>query len=118
MQQANEMKVPFVDFEKAFDNILRRAMGKIMGHYGIPEEFVRVILNMYEGTSCKVIVDGCLSDPFEVKSGVMQGAILSPLLFVLVMDYIMKKVKIENEAGSLYFGEKIVNSLTEMMLMI
>ena len=97
MQQANEMKVPlslcFVDFEKAFDSISRRTMGKIMRHYGIPEEFVRVILNMHEGTSCKVMVDGCLTDPFEVKSGVLQGGILSPLLFVLVIDYIMKKVK-------------------------
>ena len=103
MQQANEMKVPlslcFVDFEKAFDSISRRTMGKIMRHYGIPEEFVRVILNMHEGTSCKVMVDGCLTDPFEVKSGVLQGGILSPLLFVLVIDYIMKKVKADTGAG-------------------
>ena len=65
------------------------------------EEFVRVILNMHEGTSCKVMVDSCLSDPSEVKSGVMQGGILLPLLFVLLMDYIMKKVKVETEAGIL-----------------
>ena len=49
-----------------------------MRHYGIPKDFVRVILNMHEGTSCTVMVDGCLSDPLEVKSGVMQGGILSP----------------------------------------
>ena len=75
MQQANGMRVPlslcFVDFEKAFDSISRRTMGKIMRHYGIPEEFVRVIMNMHDGTSCKVMVDGCLSDSFEGKSGVI-----------------------------------------------
>ena len=108
MQQANEIKVPlnlcFVDFEKAFDSISRRTMGKIMRHYGIPEKFVKVILNMHDGTSCRVMVDGCLTEPFEVKSGVLQGGILSPLLFVLVIDYVMKKVKAETDAG-VFWGE-------------
>ena len=54
---------------------------------------------MREGTSCKVMVDGYLTDPYEVKSGVLQGGILSPLLFVLVIDFIMKKVKAETDAG-------------------
>ena len=38
-----------------------------MQHYGIPEEFVRVILNMHEGTSFKAMSDGCLTDPLKVK---------------------------------------------------
>ena len=114
VQQANEMQFPvslcFVDFEKAFDSISRRTMGKILRHYGIPEEFVRVILNMHDGNSCKVMVDGSLSDPFEVKSGVLQGGILSPLLFVLVIDYIMKKVKGETDAGILWSeGRKLLD---------
>ena len=106
MQQANEMRAPlslcFVDFEKAFDSISRGTMGKIMRHYGIPEEFVRVIMDMHDGTSCKVMVDGCLSDSFEVKSGVIQGGILSPLLFVLVMDFVMRRVRAETEAGIIW----------------
>ena len=57
------------------------------------------MMNMHENTSCKVMVDGCLTDPFEVKSGVLQGGILSPLLFILVIDFIMKKVKAETDAG-------------------
>ena len=47
---------------------------------------------MHCGTSCQVMVDGNLTDPFEVKSGVLQGGILSPLLFILVIDYVMRKV--------------------------
>ena len=74
-------------------------MGKIMRHYGISEEFVRVIMNMHESTSYKVMVNDCLSDWFEVKPGVIQDGILSPLLFVLVMDFVMRKVKAETEAS-------------------
>ena len=106
MQQGNEMKVPlslcFVDFEKAFDSVSRRTMGKIMRHYGIPVEFVRVIMNMHENTSCKVMVDGCFSESFDVRSGVIQGGVLSPLLFVLVIDYVMKRVVAETDAGILW----------------
>ena len=63
-------------------------MGKILRQYGKTEKFVRFILHMHEGTSCKVMVNGCLTDTFERKSVVLQGGILSPLLFVLVSDYI------------------------------
>ncbi|XP_066958573.1 uncharacterized protein [Macrobrachium rosenbergii] len=70
-----------------------------MRHYGMSEKFVSVVMNMHEGTSCKMMVDGCLSDPFEVKSGVIQGVILSPLLFVLVVGYVMRSVKRETDAG-------------------
>ncbi|XP_066965665.1 uncharacterized protein [Macrobrachium rosenbergii] len=80
-------------------------MGKITRHYGMPEKSVTVIMNMHEGTSCKGMVIGCLCDPFEVKSGVIQGGIQSPLLFVLVVDYIMRRVR-ETDAGLLW-GENV-----------
>ena len=43
--------------------------------------------------------DGSLSEAFEVKSGVIQGGIVSPLLFVLVIDYVMRRVAEETNAG-------------------
>ena len=115
MQQANEMKVPlslcFVDFEKAFDSISRKTMGKIMRHYGVPQRFVDVVMNMHENTFCKVMVDGCLSDFFQVKSGVIQGGILSPLLFVLVIDYVLKKVVEETGVGIIWKDGRLLADL-------
>lgn len=94
-QQCNEFKSPltlcFVDFEKAFDSISREALKKILRHYGIPQKIVNIIVEMHSGTFCQVMVNGNLTDPFEVKSGVLQGGILSPLLFILAIDYVMKK---------------------------
>ncbi|XP_066974305.1 uncharacterized protein [Macrobrachium rosenbergii] len=81
-------------------------MGKIMRYYGITEKFVTVIVNIHEGTSCKVMIDGCLSDPFEVKSGVIQGGILPLLLFALVVDYVMRRIKRETDA-SILWGENV-----------
>ena len=75
---------------------------------------------MHEDTSCKVIVDDCLSDSFKVESGVIQGGILSPLLFVLVMDFVMRKVKAETKAGMIWEGNGKVLDLdyTDDIVMI
>ena len=61
-----------------------------MRHYGIPDKIVSLIRNSYEAMSCKVVHRGKLSESFEVKTGVRQGCLLSPFLFLLVIDWIMK----------------------------
>ena len=114
MQQANEMKTSlslcFVDFQKAFDSVSRGMIKKVLRHYGVPEWLAKLIEDLHEGTFCKVMVDGTLNDAFEVKSGVIQGGILSPLLFVMVIDYVMRKVAVETNAGIVWKdGRKLVD---------
>ena len=60
---------------------------------------LRVLRALGEKTRCKVKVEGQCSEGFEVKSGVRQGSVLSPLLFGVVMDWVMKKVVGEGEEG-------------------
>ena len=83
--------VNFVDYEKAFDSVDRRMLWKIMRHYGIPQKLVTLIEKMYEGTSCRVIHDGELSESFEIKTGVRQGCMLSPFLFILAVDWLLRE---------------------------
>ena len=82
----------FVDFEKAFDSLDRDAIWKLLRHYGVPEKIVRMIQSFYSGFQCKIIHKGKLSAPFEVETGVKQGCMLSPLIFILAIDWIMRKV--------------------------
>ena len=82
--------VCFVDFEKAFDSVDRQSIWKILRHYGVPEKFVNTIRLLYEGFSCQVIHDGRLSEEFAVTTGVRQGCLLSPLLFLVVLDWVTK----------------------------
>ena len=46
--------------------------GLLLRHYGVPEWLVILVKDLHENTICKVMVDGSLSDAFEVKSGVIQ----------------------------------------------
>ena len=91
--------VNFVDFEKAFDSVFREALWKVLREYGVPEKIVVMIKVMYEGFECAVLHEGKLSEYFEVGTGVKQGCLLSGLLFLLAIDWLMKKVTEERETG-------------------
>ena len=88
--------INFIDFEKAFDSIDRDTLWKLLRHYGIPPKIVTLIQKMYDGTSCKVLHEGRLTDSFQIKTGVRQGCLLSPFLFILAVDWLMK----ESTSGS------------------
>ena len=81
----------FVDFEKAFDSVDREVIWQILWHYGVPEKIVIVIRCFYSGFECQVIHDGFLTEPFQVRTGVRQGCLLSPLLFLVVLDWVTRE---------------------------
>ena len=93
IEQSLEWNAPlymnFVDFEKAFDSVDRSTLWKLLRHYGIPPKLVNIIKESYDGFRCRVVHDGGLTDSFEVKTGVRQGCLLSPFLFLLAIDWIM-----------------------------
>ena len=79
-----------MDYEKAFDSLDRDTLWKLLRHYGVPQKFVNLIKNSYQEMSCRVVHDGQLSESFKIKTGVRQGCLLSPFLFLLAIDWIMK----------------------------
>ena len=58
--------ITFIDYEKAFDCVDRDVLWKLLGHNGIPSEFINLIRNIYEVLSCKVIHNGQLTESYEV----------------------------------------------------
>ena len=57
---------------------------------GIPEVLVRSVMSLYKGTNTRVRVDSEFSVEFEVKVSMHQGSVLSPFLFALVVDVVIK----------------------------
>ena len=92
MEGANYQKIPlyitFVDFMKAFDSIDREIMFSILRHYGIPEKIVEAVRVLYTNSTSRVFVEGEISDPFKITTGVLQGDVLAPFLFIIVIDYV------------------------------
>ena len=81
----------YVDFRKAFDSIHRGMMMKILKAYDIPTKILAAINTMYQKTRARVITPDGETKYFEIKAGVLQGDTLAPYLFVIVLDYIMRK---------------------------
>ena len=86
----SSLYITFIDFEKAFDIVDHSTLWQILRHYGIPEKFIAIIKQSYYNSQIRVIHNRELTPPFSVKTGVRQGCILSPMLFLLVIDWIMK----------------------------
>ncbi|KAJ8333838.1 hypothetical protein SKAU_G00411570 [Synaphobranchus kaupii] len=82
--------INFINYEKAFDSVDRETLWKLLRHYGVPKKFISLIQCTYQGMTCRVAHTGQMSERFEVKTGVRQGCLLSPFLFLLVIDWIMK----------------------------
>ena len=98
----------FIDYEKAFDSVHRETLWRIMGSYSILPKLVRIVQAMYKGSKCAVIDGGGKTDWFDVKSGVRQGCVMSGFLFLLVIDWVMRKTLREGNTGIRWrFTEKL-----------
>ena len=80
----------FVDSTKAFDSIHRGKIKQILLAYGLPEETIAAIMILYRNTKVKVrSLDGD-TDYFDIVAGVLQGDTLTPYLFIIYLDYILR----------------------------
>ncbi|XP_059157946.1 uncharacterized protein LOC131942222 [Physella acuta] len=88
----------FVDFKKAIGSVNRDAIWKLMSHYGIPKTFISITQKLYEDSTSQVIHKGKLTKPITVTTGVRQGCMLSPMIFLMVIDLIMLRAT-KNDTG-------------------
>ena len=79
----------FIDFKAAFDSIDRRHLWDICEALGMPVNTLQMLKAMYDESYSCVRAYNQLSEPFAITTGVRQGSILSPLLFIFIVDWIM-----------------------------
>jgi hypothetical protein len=103
LEQSLEFQKPlainFVDFKKAFDSVHRESLWQIARLYGIPQRFINVFQSLYDDSRCCVKTESGATDFFRIDTGVRQGCILSPFLFLLVVDFVMRDATREQQVG-------------------
>ena len=81
----------FVDFRKAFDALHRSLIQVILSQYNVPNCLMSDIIQMNSDTSACVSTELGPTDWFKTTSGVLQGDTPSPYLFIVLLDYSLKK---------------------------
>ena len=98
----------FVDLEKAYDRVPRDKLFEVLSEYRVQGQLLRAIKSMYRESRAAIRIDSRISSWFDVGNGVRQGCNLSPLLFIIYMDKIIKEADFQ---GGVHIGGSAVNSL-------
>ena len=84
---------------------------KILKEMGIPDHLTCLLRNLYAGQEATVRTGHGTTDWFQIGKGVCQGCILSPRLFNLYAEYIMRKAGLEEAQAGIKIAGRNTNNL-------
>jgi hypothetical protein len=98
-QSKKEIIILKLDFEKAFDRMEHSAMLQLVRGFG--DTWVKWLQSIFESGTSSILLNGVPGKRFHCKRGVRQGDPLSPLLFVLVADFLQTLINKAKDQGQL-----------------
>ena len=108
----------FVDLEKAFDRVQRDVIWWAMRKLGIDEWLVRLVQSMYKDVRSRVRVGNGYREEFGVAVGDHQGSVLSPLLFIIVLEALSREFRTGCPWELLYADDLMISaeSMEELLV--
>lgn len=101
MQNCYEYKIPlyvlFIDFQKAYDSIVRKKLYEAMKDLGIPSKLIRLVKMTLNTTTNQVKIKDRTSKEFMVSTGLRQGDPLSALLFNITLEKIFREAGLRRD---------------------
>ena len=107
IEMQRDLYICFIDYTKAFDKIRHKNLMQILNNLDLDGKDLRLIQDLYWRQQAAIRLDNDLSKYVEIKRGVRQGCVLSPDLFSLYSEMIMREVK--DMDGIKVNGENITN---------
>ena len=99
------------DYAKAFDGVDHNKLWKILQEMGIPDHLTCLLRILYPGQEATVRIGHGKTDWFQIRKGVGQGCILSPCLFNLYTEYIMRNTGLEEAQTGIKIAGRNINNL-------
>jgi len=101
----------FIDYAKAFDCVDHNKLWKILKEMGIPDHLMCLLRKLCAGPEAKVSTGYGTTDWFQIGKGVCQGCILSPYLFNLYAEYILRNSELEEAQAGIKIAGRNINNL-------
>src|SRR3984885_9034063 len=101
----------FIDYSKAFDCINHALMWKTLSEMGIPMHLIVLLRNLYGNQVAVIRTEHGETTSFQIKKGVRQGCILSPYLFNLYAERIMRKAGLDETGERVRIAGRTLNNL-------
>ena len=101
----------FIDYAKAFDCVDHNQLWKILKEMRIPDHLTCLLRNLYTGQEVTVRTGHGTTDCFQIRKGVCQGCILSPCLFNLYAEYIMRNAGLNEAEARIKIAGRNINNL-------
>ena len=101
----------FIDYAKAFDCVDHNKLWKILNEMGIPDHLTCLLRNLDAGQEATVRAGHGTTDWFQIGKGVRQGCILSPCLFNLYAEYIMRNAGLDEAQAGIKIAGRNINNL-------
>ena len=105
----------FIDYAKAFDYVDHNKLWEILQEMRIQDHLTFLLRNIYAAQEATVRTGHGTTDWFQIGKGVRQGCILSPCLFNLYAEYIMRNARLEEALAGIKIAGRI--SITSDMQM-
>ena len=100
----------FIDYTKALDCVDHNKVWKILKEMGIPDNLTCLLRNLYAGQEATVRTGHRTTDWFQIGKGVRQVCILSPCLFNLYAEYIMRNAGLDEAQAGIKIAWRNINN--------
>ena len=101
----------FIDYAKALDCVDHSKLWKILQEKGTPDYRTHLLRNLYAGQEATVRTGHGTTDWFQIGKGVRQSCILSPCLFNLYADYIVRNAGLDEAQAGIKIAGRNINNL-------
>ena len=101
----------FIDYAKAFDSVDNSKWWKMLQEIGIPENLTCLLRNLYAGQEATDRTGHGTIDWFQLGKRVRQGCILSPCLFNLYAEYVMRNAGLDEAQAGIKIAGRHINNL-------
>ena len=101
----------FIDYAKVFDCVDHNKLWKILKEMEIPEHLTCLLRNLYAVQEATVRTGHGTTDWFWIGKGVRQGCILSPCLFNLYAEYIIRNAGLDEAQAGINIARRNINNL-------